>query len=849
MNNLITGIMMYVMISLSFLGGLFGTNQTEDVMLQEEVLEEAKEVLYISSYSYELSVVGQQLDGIRKRFEGQAVTIDVEFMDTKRFTEEEHYENFYNHLKYKINRDVSYDAVIVGDDNGLQFLLDNKEDLFPDTPIFFLGINSLDRALEASSDSQFTGVLEEKTFYESIELALEMTPDANRLILIKDSTLSSQAEYDQIIMYEKDFPNLEFITADMSTMTPDEYFSYMSELDLNDICFNLAAVTFSSGEVWTFVDVQSKQIEAMSTPVYGSTTAGIGDGLFGGHVLSHEDQGYAAADMVMRYFHGTPMEEIEFVAESPNVDMLDYALFDDFGFHRDDIPEGVILINYEETYWEIYGNLIIFGIIVFIIETVIIIALILNVRGNRKKAKQLSDTIEELNFANVELKDRVAEVNERDTKIKEMIYFDELTGLMTRYAIGEQIRKFIEDENNKIAVMLLDVDNFKNINDGFGHSFGDQVLRIIGERLDRIANHRVSISRFGGDEFLLVVKEYESDEWLHSIVEKVQEVFKEVMHYENTNFVLTTSIGITKFPEHGNNYGELLKRADVALHYSKDSGKDTATMYEVSMEVNFQDKVYFQNLLRKAFAEEEFYLNFQPLISIKEKRIYGFEALIRWRSKELGYVSPFKLITEAEEMGLIIKLGEWIFKQSFAFAEMINKNTEKPISISINISAIQLMYSEFAKRLIEIIESYDLKPENIILEMTETTLINDIEAGKSVINQLRDYGVRISLDDFGTGYSSLSYLKNFAIDVLKVDKSFIDQIVDSAYDRYLVEAVLKIAKERKIATVAEGVETVEQLNTLREMECDSIQGYLFSKPLSLEDASQITDKEIIKDMI
>jgi diguanylate cyclase (GGDEF)-like protein len=841
------------------LGGMFGLDQTEDTGIQEEILEQQKSVLYISSYSYSYLVVEQQLDGIKKRFEGQPVAVDVEFMDTKRFTEDENYDSFQERINYKLEQGLSYDAIIVGDDNGLQFLMEKKEDLFPDIPLFFMGINSFDRALEASQDPNITGVLEKKTFKETIRLAQMLNEDLESIVMVIDSSPSSDAEYVDMMLHEEDFPELEFITVHMEDMNPDEFFEYITRFDINDMYLNLTALTFKNGEVWSYEDMTKKQVEVLNTPVYAYMTAGLENGMLGGHVLSHVDQGFAAADMAMRYFHGTPMEEILFIPESPNVNMVDYNQLIRFGFDEESLPEDTIILNHEPTFLEMYGNYILLAFAIFTIETVIIIALITNIRSRRKTAKkliesnkqvnemnaQLVDTVDVLNSTNRELEDRIAEVSERDSKIREMIYVDELTGLLTRYAIGEKIRQITMDTSKNAAIMLLDVDNFKNINDAFGHSFGDEVLRIIGERLGEIVNQQISVSRFGGDEFVIVVKDYKDEECIRSLVERVKTAFTKVMYHGNTHFVLTTSIGVTKFPEHGTSYEELLKRADVALHYSKDSGKDTATIYEMTMDVNFQDKVHFQNLLRNAFDAKEFYMNFQPIIYVKEKRIYGFEALIRWKSKELGQVSPFRLITEAEEMGLIVKLGEWIIEESLAFAEMINKKAEKPITVSINVSTIQLMYSEFSRKLIESFENYDLKAENIILEMTETTLISDIDAGKNTINQLRDYGFKISLDDFGTGYSSLSYLKNFALDVLKVDKSFIDQIIDSSYDRYLVEAILKIAKERNIETVAEGVETLEQFNTLMELECDSIQGYLFSKPLSLEDAKAIKDEDVL----
>lgn len=806
------------------------------------LVKEDKNVLYISSYSPALFTFDQQREGIIEIFEGEPIHVDSTFMDTKDFNTPENIEQFFTNLKYKLDNGKSYDAVIVGDDNGLAYLMEERETLFPDTPIFFMGINSLTLANNSAEHPMVTGVLEAKSIFNTIEMANNLNKKADRVVIIRDNTRSSESEFNEILTYQKDFPNLEFVDLNMSEYSFHEFYAEVEYLDKRDIVMYVSGVKDKNGQVSTYDELRHKFDELLDTPMYGLTDYGVGDGMFGGCVITHVEQGRAAARQVMAYFTGSNMEDIEVLAESPNLYMVDYEQMKEFGYNMNELPENTYMINV--SVFEKYRPFILVGIVVILIQTLMIVMLFKNINGRRKSEKSLQEskeniqqmneeliaTVDELHESNRELEDSIIEVNDRDRQIKEMIYLDKLTGLETRYALNEELDQLIS-QGHPFALYMLNIDNFKNINEAFGHIAGDRVLYKIGQRLEAITTNDIRVFRFGGDEFVIIAIDGNQVKAVKSMIDHLNSILSEMVIIDDNCFVMSASYGVAMYPDHGDSQELMLKYVDIALNESKSSGKDNYRIYNKKLKAKLYNTIQFQNMIRDAFIHNEFYLNYQPIVDINSGQVHAFEALIRWTSESFGQVSPYKLITEAEDMGMIIKLGEWIFREACLFAKNILAEKAHVAYMSINISAVQLVYNGFVDSLKNIVIEVGIEPHKICLEMTETTLIQDLDLGRKIIDELNDFGFLIALDDFGTGYSSLNYLKNLKIDILKIDKVFIDTIVESKYDRYLVEAVMKIAEARDIKTVGEGVENKDQYLVLKDMKCDAIQGYYFSKPL------------------
>ena len=452
--------------------------------------------------------------------------------------------------------------------------------------------------------------------------------------------------------------------------------------------------------------------------------------------------------------------------------------------------------------------------------------------------QELESTYEELTALQDELLEQYNKVveNQKLLQISEeryrlLAYNDVLSGLPNRLSLSEELETFmVEHSDGHAAVLFLDIDNFKYINDTMGHTFGDEMLFQVGERLLELANPRAKHFRFGGDEFVILLKDIAGYDELIAYAESLIEVFKKPFQLNASEVHVSTSIGIAQYPENGMNAEELLKNADIAMYKAKDAGKGTYVIYGQAMKEHFDERVIIEKHLRNAITNHEFALHYQPLIALSSGEIWGFEALIRWQNPELGTVSPLSFIKIAEDSRLIIPIGEWVLRAACQFIKKLHGQGYGGFHISVNISVIQLMLEDFTDMVLSILEETGLLPKYLELEITESIFMESFEVIRTKLEYLKDRGVGIALDDFGTGYSSLSYLEQLPITTLKIDKSFIDGI-HSPNNISLTNSIVTMGHDMGLKVTAEGVETQEQLNFLARTSCDKIQGYIISKPI------------------
>lgn len=816
--------------------------------------DDAKRVLLISSYSPSFESFFQQIEGIKSQFDEDNIVLDVEFMDSKRLYTKENMDNFHRTLRYKLSKFEKYDAVLVADDNALEYVLTHQEDEFNEIPIVFFGINDFKKAIETSKNPFITGIIEEPSLAETIEVANKINKKAKRVLAITDNTNSGQATLKTFYHIKNKFPKLEFGTLDLSKMNYEEFGKKLRKTDEEDILILLSVYRDKDN----FNTTLTEGIEFISRncdqPIFHPYENGLGKGVVGGKVISMFEQGSKAASILKEVFKGRDISTIKLVSKSPNKYKFDKLALDRFKINENLLPEGSIIINKEVSFFEQYFWYIVATCIVLIMQTALILFLQINITRRKKSEIELLDNREELMVINEELvatnEELIASLDEvkiQDEKIHSLVYTDMVTGLSNRLSIFKEIDKLIEDKYDKVAaIMFLDVDNFKNINDTYGHDIGDKVLELVGKKLKCYDNGRnISVGRFGGDEFLIILRNPVESKDIIKNVETIKNVFAEEIYVEGNMLSFTVSMGISLYPNHGKDRGELVKKADLALYKAKRSGKNKFVFYDSTMDEVMKEKMVIQEAIKKAIKRDEFYLNYQPYVDTHTREIIGFEALIRWKSEELGQVSPYKLVTNAEEIGLMMPIGEFVFREACKFAKLINEKSEKEVKVSINISALQLMCHDFFTKTMSIIDEIGIDPRLLCLEMTETILIESLEKGTDVINKLKDQGFVISLDDFGTGYSSLKYFKELPVDILKIDKSFVDNITSSSYSRNLTEAMINIAHYKDVHVVAEGVEELNQYDILKDYSCDMIQGYLFSKPLDEDKAIELSKSDKI----
>ena len=458
----------------------------------------------------------------------------------------------------------------------------------------------------------------------------------------------------------------------------------------------------------------------------------------------------------------------------------------------------------------------------------------------RARGKVLRDDNEEIS----KMAGSVTDITENkviQNKINYIAYYDTLTTLPNRARFLEQLDNAIAEnvaKNHKGAVIFLDVDNFKKINDVLGHDYGDEFLKKISQILKNFIRPTDILARSGGDEFIILIPKMEDLNEILDLSENIINYFKNPFIINSNTIYSSISMGVSIFPEDGVNSKDILRNADTAMYEAKYNGRNQYRFFNKTMSENILRKDIIERGLREALEKNELMLYYQPQLDIKNNRISGFEALVRWKSKELGWVSPTEFIAIAEETDLIIPLGNWIIKEACKQIKLLKDKGYVYDSMAINISPLQIQQEEFIKDLTSILQETGIRSENVEIEITENVLMNLYDDNIEFLKRLKDKGFKIALDDFGTGYSSLSYLRLLPINKLKIDKSFIDFLESNEADRDITAGIIELSHKMGLEVIVEGVETQQQLNILKAMDCDSIQGYYFSRPLPTEEVEE-----------
>lgn len=472
---------------------------------------------------------------------------------------------------------------------------------------------------------------------------------------------------------------------------------------------------------------------------------------------------------------------------------------------------------------------------------------------NKLLSMKVKERTEQLWRRNEELNSAVEQVTEAEKRLRYLAYYDGLTALPNRQLFIEQLSLLInlaQREHTTLALLFMDLDNFKRINDSLGHSIGDELLRKVASRLvsclrksDVLAKFNTNqsdmnlgISRLGGDEFTVLLNNISSEDNAAATAERILEAMKDSFHVEGHEITVTPSVGIAIAPRDASTVEELLKLADTAMYHAKKAGRNTFKFYSPVMDISNVERLQIETDLRRAVEREEMMLHYQPQVDARTGDIVGAEALVRWFHPQRGFIPPAQFIPLAEEMGLIVDLGAWILNEACRQAREIARMGLVLPKMSVNVSSLQFT-SSFVGILKEAINSSGIDPSQLELELTESVIMNHAESVTDDLRQIKSLGVSISVDDFGTGYSSLNYLSRFPLDELKIDRSFIVELdsADAEGNSGLVVAIIAMAKSLNLRLVAEGVDSVDQFDFLRKRGVDRIQGYLFSKPLSLEE--------------
>jgi diguanylate cyclase (GGDEF)-like protein/PAS domain S-box-containing protein len=424
-----------------------------------------------------------------------------------------------------------------------------------------------------------------------------------------------------------------------------------------------------------------------------------------------------------------------------------------------------------------------------------------------------------------------------EEQVQFLAYYDILTGLPNRTLFRDRLATALAGarrENCKLALLFLDLDGFKIINDSLGHSVGDLLLQEVADRLRKWGREQDTVARLGGDEFLITLTQVRDLSDVAVAAERLMDVMATAFVVQGHSLNVSCSVGVSIFPEHGTDCETLIKNADAAMYGAKDRGRNNFRFFEEDMNVHAMERLSLERSLRFALEREEMFLVYQPQMDVATGRIIGLEALLRWQHPELGLVPPDKFIRIAENSGLIVSIGEWVLRTACRQARKWQDEGLPAVSVAVNVSAVQFRQQGFCALIRRVLQETGLAPQYLELELTESLLLANADVTLSVLKELKSMGLTLAIDDFGTGYSSFSYLRQFQVSKIKIDRLFIRDVTVNPDDAAIATAIISMAKGLKLRVIAEGVENEAQMSFLRSHQCDEIQGYYFSKPLAVD---------------
>lgn len=811
-----------------------------------EIINEPQNVLIINSYHQGFAWSKDETDGIIDVLKKSSnnPSISIEYMDWKKYPTGENKLHLYDYFEYKY-QNKHIDVLIVTDDTALEFALENRESLFSNAPVVFCGVNQNGVAHITSGHSNFTGIIEEIDPTDTIKMALAINPSLKNVYVLFDN-FESGVSTGELVINKIKLMNMNLNTIPLNSLSYDELIKNVRSYDKDSIIIVTTYYSDINGKIVEFENVSREVSKNSSVPVYHLFDLGLNNGAFGGNMMSGKLQGMNAANSAIRVLNGEDPDNIPVLFPRTTRSVFDYQQLKRFNIPLSIIPKDCEVINKPFSFFDTYKTLILSVLAAFIILIIFVCILLVYIKKIKKMKESLSHSHEELTQIYEELAasdeelqqqfDEVLTINEKlrisEEKLIHLAFHDTLTGLPNKLSLYENSNKdvFIS-QDSKSALLFIDMDNFKYINDTMGHAFGDQLIIKVSERLTSLLKEGCSIYRLSGDEFVIIAQDIKGKEDAEVFASHILAGFKEDFDVLNSVIHISVSIGIVVYPEHGNSIEELLKFADIAMYKAKDEGRNRYVVYNQFMNEAFTERMTIERYLHTALEKNEFEIYYQPQFDLELNKITGLEALLRWKSPELGFVSPLKFIKVAEDTHLIIPLGAWVLRNACAFLKQLHKKGYADLTVSVNISMLQLLQTDFNDMVLDTLEFFGLEHNYLELEITESILMESYETIATKLEKLGETGIGIALDDFGKGYSSLSYLKQLPISTLKIDKSFIDDITCEDASGTLIGQIVTLGKSMGMCVVAEGVETQEQLAYLVNHECNKIQGYLFSKPI------------------
>lgn len=811
-------------------------------------------VLILNAYHLSYEWTFNQNLGITNTFENEYpnATLYHEFLDWKRLPDDELIDAQAEVFKHKY-ADIPIDVIITTDDMGLIFALKHRKALFNDAPIAFSGIIDHTARHIIGDEKNITGVYEKMNPTGTLNLIQTLLPNTKKIYLMHDLSESGLNTSETFVKaWEKHPLKKDTLLEDLSMLTFDALLGRAENLK-KDTVLMLISYNISTDGVLLKPELFGEQLSIRaSVPIFTIDEFLLNHGVLGGAFLSGEMHGEAVARYGIKIIKGTSADSIPHLDESTAYCAVDENMLIRFNLDKRLLADDVVILNPHFSFFETYKDITITVLIIILLLVSFIIILFMNVQSRKRSEKEvmlqkldLQNLNDQLATSEEELKAQNESLFEYQRHLEHFAKHDNLTGLPNRFYLETYFDSHLKQSASEIemlAFIFVDLDNFKYINNTYGHHFGDRVLKIIADRLSE-NNKGYMTSRIGGDEFILIhpITSHQLTE-IENYLTTLMVMIAMPITIGKESIKISASIGYCIYPDDGVDIDALIIQADLSMFNAKKQGKGSFMHYAPPMSDSVENDYILIAHLKEAYDAKEFTLHYQPQINAENNEVVGFEALLRWFSKSYGYVPPNRLIPLAESSGLIIPIGWCILEQAIQFAIRMQSHLKNAFKVSVNISVVQLLENHFVEDLESMLSRYNLSPRLLQLEITESVIIETHDLMISTLNAIRNLGIGLSLDDFGTGFSSLTYLQKLPINEIKIDKSFVDDMLSDSKPAKLVEAILYLAHSLNLKVVAEGVETEAQQNYLLSKGCTIMQGYYNSRPLPMEEVILYCEK-------
>ncbi|WP_149554498.1 bifunctional diguanylate cyclase/phosphodiesterase [Treponema pectinovorum] len=786
-------------------------------------------VLYINSYDPSYIVTKIQLHGVDEILTKENILYEVMYMDILDSYSTEHYELFCQSVKHKLSISAKFDAILVSDDAALDFAQKYQDEFFLGLPIIFFGVNDIERAINAGKNPLITGFAEEISFSGTQEIMVEQNPHISEVVFIIDNSLTGRGDTFQLFSALDQYPNLNHKIISIDNFRVDEFLEILSKIpqDSAIICLSsLQAYARENGiPVHKFSELMVKSVR--SIPIYRTNPTGMGAGFVGGRIYNYYNAAFMACYLLKGILAGDISMPQQVKIDNTSSYIFDYAVLKKKKLAMNTLPKDTVFINKPKSFLELYGKELLPFSIIFISLIIFLLFSIASYARSKKINGVMMLMNKRMRHTNIEL-------IYSKSKLSYAANNDPLTELPNRTHGEEEIKKILKS-GIPFSLFLMDIDELKNFNDSYTHDCGDFILKEFGKRLAKLAlNNEYFVTRYGGDEFIIVHK-YGHIEKTGKEIEKLHKILKEPLIYNGIVLDITVTMGFTdsssELP-----YDVLIANADIAMYEAKKAGKGTTIAFVPEMREYTLKYNRIVEILKDECARGGFDIRYQPQVIAKTGEIYGFEALVRLQDYAVG---PDDFIPVAEDSGFIIQIGRIVTEKVLAQMHEWRKKGMNLKKIAINYSNGQLVDYEYVPFLKKLLEKYEIPPEMIEIEITESLFIGKRERSNQLFLDLAEIGVSLALDDFGTGYSSLSYLTFVPAKKVKIDKSMVDNYLIDGKEQF-IKNIVQLVHGLGMKLTVEGVENKWQFEKLNRMNCDYIQGYFFSKPMKAESVPEFT---------